>query len=82
MQIIFYGIRARAICPMGEREPGQVNPKGRRGRRVPVILYLIAVSRAPVLSPGMVLVKSHQNGVKTIYILPYGDGLFSWVLLG
>lgn len=50
--------------------------------RGPEILYLIAVSHAAVLPTGMLLVKSHQNGVKTIYILPYGDRLFSWVLLG
>lgn len=50
--------------------------------RGPEILYLITISLVAVLPAGMLLVKSHQNGVKTIYILSYGDRLFSWVLLG
>lgn len=62
MQIIFYSVRARAICPTLEPRVRRAGPK---------ILYLIAVSRAPALPAGMLLVKSHQNGVKTIYILPY-----------
>jgi len=53
-----------------ERESrGRLAQRG-RGERAAEILYLIAISRTPVLPPGMLLVKSHQSGVKTIYILP------------
>lgn len=51
-------------------------------RREPKILYLIAVSRAPALPAGMLLVKSHQNGVKTIYILPYAAAATKAFLVG
>lgn len=67
------------------RDMGTRHLSDGESRRVspgPEILYLIAVSHATVLPKGMLLVKSHQNAVKTIYILPYGDRLFSWVLLG